>query len=84
MGLDKLTLLEVHVEDASFGPNMGSDGSEAEDEPIVEDEADDESGISVGRLVVASVVLSAIVSILAWKRSGDDEQPAVAIDAPEE
>jgi len=84
MVLDKLTLFEVHLEDASFGPNVTGDRSEAEDEPTVEDEAPEESGISVGRLVVASVLFSVVVSLVAWKLAGEDEDPDVAIDAPEE
>lgn len=84
MVLDKLTLFEVHLEDASFGPNLGPEESEGVDEPTVEDEPADGGGISVGRLVVASVVLSVVVSVLAWKLTGDDEESDVAIDAPEE
>ncbi|MFB6201733.1 MAG: hypothetical protein ABEI98_06955 [Halorhabdus sp.] len=84
MVFDKLTLFEVHLEDAAFGPNAARDRSETDDEPTVEAASSDSSGISIGRLVVASVVLSVAVSILARKLVGDEDEPEVAIDAPEE
>jgi len=68
---------------------VSSGGTAVEDEPTdeteaVEDGTDGGCRPSVGRLVVASVLFSLVVSLVAWKLSGDDEDPDVAIDAPAE
>ncbi|MFW5974544.1 MAG: hypothetical protein ACOCPZ_04115 [Natrialbaceae archaeon] len=90
MVLENLTLFEVHLENARIGPNRATASNPegaAEDasgdrEETVDDTAD--GGPSIGRLVVASVLLSVVVSVLAWKLASDDEDPEVAIDAPAE
>ena len=89
MVFENLTLFEIHLEDADFGP-CGAEGAQADvggeqsgDETPENADAGDE-GPPVGRLILASVVVSIVVALLARKLAGDDDEPDVAIDAPEE
>ncbi|ACV11237.1 hypothetical protein Huta_1054 [Halorhabdus utahensis DSM 12940] len=85
MVLENLTLFEVHLDNARIGPSIDDEDNPETDAPTADETTDgDGCASSVGRLVVASVVVSIVVSLIARKLAGDDTEPDVAIDAPEE
>jgi len=90
MVFENLTIFEVHLEDAQFGPETMGESEEPEpgepkaqaiDEPA---EGEDEGGVPIGRLIVASVIVSIVATVVARRLLGGDEEPEVEIDAPEE
>ncbi|WEL16735.1 hypothetical protein SVXHr_0555 [Halorhabdus sp. SVX81] len=84
MVLENLTLFEVHLDNARIGPGMANEDEPEPEATVADEAADADDGRSIGRLVIASIVVSIVVSVLAWALTDEDEQPDVAIDAPEE
>lgn len=71
--MEKLTLFELHFDDAQFGPRSLNDDTDAEttmtDEPV---DAESAGGSRILRLVAASIVFSLIATAIARRFAGDD------------
>ena len=83
----KFTLLEVHLEDASFTANApysgeGSEGSESDSEDEEEGAAADSGSGGPGRALVGLLVVVAILALayLGSRRLGGDDVPDVAVE----
>lgn len=89
MVFENLTIFEVHLEDAQFGPESMGESEEpeaSETNAKVSDEvadSEDEGGVPVKRLIVASVLVSIVATVAARRLFGDDE-PEVEIDTADE
>lgn len=89
----KLTLFEVHLDDARFGTNEALEAADTADietrQPeiethetnISESETADE-GPSIRRLVAVSLIVSVVATAIARRLFGDDE-PAASIEIDE-
>ncbi|WP_415378501.1 hypothetical protein [Halosimplex sp. TS25] len=90
MVFENVTLFEVHLDDAQFGPGAGRASDDARDEAVdaVRRDADeratgseptDEEGSGrsrIAKLAVASVVVSVVATLAARRLTGRDDEPA--------
>lgn len=88
--VQKLTLFEVHLDDARFGTNEALEAAdmadvetprpeiETHETEIAEPETTDE-GPNVRRLVAASLIVSVVATAIARRLFGDDK-PAASIE----
>jgi len=72
----KITLFEIHLDDARFGTN---DTVEDRDEDSVEP---NESGPSVAKLVFASLFLSVAVTVIVRRLFGDGDEGPEETESP--
>ncbi|WP_229114362.1 hypothetical protein [Halapricum desulfuricans] len=84
--VQKLTLFEVHLDDARLGTNDMQEASDAEAAGTERHEIGEPETTArkpnVRRLVVASLVVSVVVSAIARRLFADDE-PAASIEIDE-
>lgn len=81
--VSKITIFELHVDDARFGTNDTIEDAES----VETVESTPESGPNVGRLVLASLLVSVVATLVARRLFGGtdetDERP-IEIDTREE
>ncbi|MFB6189319.1 MAG: hypothetical protein ABEI57_05500 [Halapricum sp.] len=81
--VSKITIFELHVDDARFGTNDTIEDAE----PVDSTEFTPESGPSVGRLVLASLLVSVVATLVARRLFGgtdDTDERPIEIDTREE
>jgi len=76
--VSKITLFEIHLDDARFGTNETV--GDSDEEPV----EPSESSPSVAKLVIGSLFLSVAVTVIVRRLFGDGEEETEVTESPVE